>query len=76
MILSNSKLPFCVTGENVSNVNPLRNDRATAGMGRLFGGETVRPALGICLGCDGVATPAIVDQIALRRVKEANLVPN
>src|ERR1700761_4077986 len=59
IIRSNSKLPFCVTGEKVSTVKWLgRNALAAGGIPKLVGVETVRPALAVLLG--GVATSAMV----------------
>ena len=61
IILSNSKLPFCVTGEKVSNVRlPVRVDFAVnGGIAKVFGGWGVSPALEILRGLDGEATSAI-----------------
>lgn len=60
MILSNSKLPFWFTGENVSKVSwPPRNDLADAGIGIRTGGATKTVALGMFRGGAG-ATSAIM----------------
>ena len=67
MILSKSKLPFWLTGENVSKVKcPLfRNDLVGGGIPKLVGGDTARPALGMLRGCDGVAISAMVPRFNL-----------
>lgn len=60
MILSNSKLPFSATGENVSSLDwPLRIDLEVGG---LIGGTSVRPAPGMFLGAEGDATWVIIDR--------------
>lgn len=61
MIRSNSKLPFCATGESApSSLDwPLLLDLGGRG---LFGGTRVRPAPGILRGADGDATLVIIYQ--------------
>lgn len=49
---SNSKLPFCVTGDSVSSTRfALLKVCTDGGICRLCGGDTARPALGIARGC-------------------------